>query len=174
MLARYLDVVGSVERPSRNGHSHATRRRTAGRRRGVQPSDRRHPRRDPRKSRSRATRGSASPSPRASSRRVLDLVGGGLEIAGIYPNVLTVLPGTRLARALAVSGAALDFYRVPRTTEFEDLEDGAVGHNFATLGFDRDQRLRTGVVEASMHLSSLGGRGTAPHVASTARERSVQ
>lgn len=107
-------------------------------------------------------------------RFVEGLVGGGLEIAGIYPNVLTVLPGTRLARALAVSGAALDFYRVPRTTEFEDLEDGAVGYNFVTLGFDRDQRLRTGVVEASKHLSSLGGRGTAPQVASTARERSLQ
>lgn len=107
-------------------------------------------------------------------RFVEGLVDGGLEVVGIYPNVLTVLPGTRLARALAVSGAALDFYRVPRTTEFEDLEDGAVGYNFVNLGFDRDQRLRTGVVETSKHLSSLGGRGTSPQVASIARERSVR
>jgi hypothetical protein len=94
-------------------------------------------------------------------RFVEDLVDGGRDIAGIYPNVLTVLPGTRLARALAMSGVGLDFYRVPRTAEFEDMEDGAVGYNFVTLGFDRKQALSERVAEASTYLSSLGSRTTA-------------
>jgi hypothetical protein len=94
-------------------------------------------------------------------RFVDGLVDGGLDVAGIYPNVLTVLPGTRLARALAIGGAELDLYRVPRTAAFEEVEDGAVGYNFVTLGLDGNQTLSARVAEASKHLSSLGGRGAA-------------
>lgn len=98
-------------------------------------------------------------------RFVEGLVNGGIEVAGIYPNVLTVLPETRLARTLAASGAPLDFYRVPRTAEFEDMEDGAVGYNFVTLGLDERLDLRAHIIGASRHYSSLGdvrGDGQAP------------
>lgn len=83
------------------------------------------------------------------------LVTRGVPVAGVYPNVLTVLPGTRLARSLATP---LDFYRMPRTEAFADLEDGAVGHNFVTLGLDPRGSLTERIVAASAHLSTLGGR----------------
>jgi len=107
-------------------------------------------------------------------RFVEGLVNDGLNIAGVYPNVLTVLPGTLLARALASDGAGLDFYRVPRTAEFEDMEDGAVGHNFATLGLDGEEALRTAVVQASNHLSSLSGHRRAPWLPSSTPERTAR
>lgn len=57
----------------------------------------------------------------------------GVRVAGFYPNVETVLPGTALARGLARAGHELDFYRMPRTDAFKALEDGGVGFNFATM-----------------------------------------
>ena len=41
----------------------------------------------------------------------------GVDVAGFYPNVLTVLPGTPLARGLAAGGQKLDFYRMPRVSQ---------------------------------------------------------
>lgn len=61
------------------------------------------------------------------------IVNAGIRVAGFYPNVQTVLPGTALARGLARAGYDLDFYRMPRTPAFAELEDGGVGHNFATV-----------------------------------------
>ncbi|MBK7878898.1 MAG: hypothetical protein IPJ77_24835 [Planctomycetes bacterium] len=48
-------------------------------------------------------------------------------IAGIYPNVETVLPGT------ALDHGSLDFYSMPRAPSFTDFEDGCVGYNFLTV-----------------------------------------
>lgn len=95
-------------------------------------------------------------------RFVEGLVEGRLRVVGVYPNVLTVLPGTRLAQVLGAGGAALDFYRMPRTAEFEDMEDGGVGHNFVTMGLDRAESLSARVAEASKRLSALGGNGSIP------------
>jgi radical SAM superfamily enzyme YgiQ (UPF0313 family) len=54
-------------------------------------------------------------------------------IAGIYPNVETVLPGTALDHELAARGRALDFYSMPRAPTFTNFEDGCIGYNFLTL-----------------------------------------
>ena len=48
------------------------------------------------------------------TEQILDL---GVPVAGFYPNVLTVLPGTALARGLARAKHNLDFYRVPHCPE---------------------------------------------------------
>ena len=58
----------------------------------------------------------------------------GVQVAGFYPNVQTVLPGTQLARGMAAAGHQLDFYRMPRAPIFDTLEDGGVGYNFLTVG----------------------------------------
>lgn len=52
-----------------------------------------------------------------------------VHVAGIYPNVQTILPGTKLATAFP----SLDFYRQPKCELFSSLEDGAVGYNFLTI-----------------------------------------
>ncbi|MEQ8767134.1 MAG: hypothetical protein RL885_24705 [Planctomycetota bacterium] len=57
----------------------------------------------------------------------------GVDVAGFYPNVQTVLPGTPLAKGLQRSGAPLDFYRMPRAPIFRGLEDGEIGYNFLSL-----------------------------------------
>lgn len=56
----------------------------------------------------------------------------GVPIAGIYPNIHTVLPGTALDHQLASRGHALDFYSMPRSAAFADFEDGHIGYNFMT------------------------------------------
>lgn len=61
------------------------------------------------------------------------IVDAGIRVAGFYPNVATVLPGTALARGLTRAGFDLDFYRMPRTPAFAAFEDGGVGYNFASL-----------------------------------------
>jgi radical SAM superfamily enzyme YgiQ (UPF0313 family) len=57
-----------------------------------------------------------------------------VKVAGFYPNVQTVLPGTQLARGMAAAGHHLDFYSMPRAPIFDALEDGGVGYNFLTVG----------------------------------------
>jgi len=64
---------------------------------------------------------------------VNELKDRGVPIAGVYPNVQTILPGTALDHGLAVRGRALDFYSMPRAPVFTDFEDGCVGYNFLTL-----------------------------------------
>jgi radical SAM superfamily enzyme YgiQ (UPF0313 family) len=54
-------------------------------------------------------------------------------IAGFYPNIQTVLPGTALDHGIATRGHELDFYSMPRAPQFAEFEDGAVGHNFLTI-----------------------------------------
>ncbi len=54
-------------------------------------------------------------------------------IAGFYPNIQTVLPGTALDHGLAARGRELDFYSMPRAPEFAEFEDGVVGYNFLTV-----------------------------------------
>ena len=61
-----------------------------------------------------------------------ELVERGVPIAGFYPNIQTVLPGTALDHGLATCGMELDFYSMPRAQEFADFEDGALGYNFLT------------------------------------------
>jgi radical SAM superfamily enzyme YgiQ (UPF0313 family) len=58
---------------------------------------------------------------------VHELQDSGVPIAGIYPNVETVLPGTVL------DDGSLDFYAMPRASTFTDFEDGCVGYNFLTV-----------------------------------------
>lgn len=71
---------------------------------------------------------------------VAQIRGAGVRVAGVYPNVETVLPRTALARNLGLSGSPLDFYSVPRCDAFRDLEDGGYGHNFATLRTSAESR----------------------------------
>jgi radical SAM superfamily enzyme YgiQ (UPF0313 family) len=79
-----------------------------------------------------------------------------LPIAGFYPNVLTVLPGTPLDRGLRAAGHQLDFYKMPRVAEFAALEDGGVGYNFASIpGRERgNERLVHVVSEAASLLEA--------------------
>jgi hypothetical protein len=94
----------------------------------------------------------------------------GVPLAGIYPNVQTVLPGTALDHGLAAHGRAMDFYSMPRAPSLQSFEDGCVGYNFLTLGHDIDgkrERLALAVIEAgpSMSLSLEPGavcRGQPP------------
>lgn len=87
------------------------------------------------------------------------LITDGVKVVGFYPNVETVYPGTTLARSLERGGMPLDFYRVPTFEAFADLEDGGVGHNFATLPTKIDSLRRARLVEeiraASLHLQGL-------------------
>lgn len=64
---------------------------------------------------------------------VRELQNRGVPIAGIYPNVQTVLPGTVLDHALAARGHSLDFYSMPRAHMFSAFEDGAIGYNLLTI-----------------------------------------
>jgi radical SAM superfamily enzyme YgiQ (UPF0313 family) len=85
------------------------------------------------------------------------VIADGMGVAGFYPNVLTVLPGTAIARGLARAGLDLDFYSMPRVPEFTHLEDGGVGYNFASLpGRGRESsKLACVIASASMRLTSL-------------------
>lgn len=82
----------------------------------------------------------------------------GAPVAGFYPNVQTVLPGTALARGLARAGVDLDFYRVPKSPIFDTLEDGGVGYNFLTCRSpDRlAWRLANRIREAARQVSGSG------------------
>jgi hypothetical protein len=64
---------------------------------------------------------------------VRELEDRGVPIAGIYPNVQTVLPGTALDHGLVARGRVLNFYSMPRAPSFADFEDGCVGYNFLTV-----------------------------------------
>lgn len=64
---------------------------------------------------------------------VRELVERGVPIAGFYPNIQTVLPGTALDHGLASRRMELNFYSMPRAQEFADFEDGTVGYNFQTI-----------------------------------------
>lgn len=57
----------------------------------------------------------------------------GVPIAGFYPNIQTVLPGTTLDHGLVARGRDLAFYSMPRAAEFDDFEDGAIGYNFLNV-----------------------------------------
>lgn len=72
---------------------------------------------------------------------VLEVAATGVDVAGIYPNVQTVLPGTALARGLQRAGYELDFYRMPRAPVFDGLEDGGVGYNFMTVVSPSERRI---------------------------------
>lgn len=83
----------------------------------------------------------------------------GIDLAGFYSNVQTVLPGTALANGLSNAGHKVDFYRMPRAAEFEAFEDGAIGHNFLTLASRANvaarQVLAAGVQTTASFISSL-------------------
>jgi hypothetical protein len=68
-------------------------------------------------------------------------------VAGFYPNVETVLPGTQLARSLNASGLELDWYHPQRTPEFGELEDGCAGFNFSSLDVQHSRALHRQFVE---------------------------
>jgi len=87
----------------------------------------------------------------------------GVRVAGFYPNVETVLPGTRRARSLAAAGAALEWYCPPRCEVFGELEDGAVGFNFLSLTTPGDFARRLAVAERIRSVSAALVRwGAAP------------
>lgn len=84
----------------------------------------------------------------------------GVAVAGFYPNIMTVLPGTALSRGLAQAGIALDFCRQPRSEILQDFEDGGVGYNFTTIP-EIAQATATGklakcIVEAARQVQGLG------------------
>lgn len=92
------------------------------------------------------------------AERIVNL---GVRVSGFYPNVLTVLPGTRLAQGLAKQGFNLDFYRMSRSPMLEGFEDGSVGYNFTTIPALRTQTtilLAKRIVEAGKHVQQLGER----------------
>ena len=93
-------------------------------------------------------------------RAILDI---GTKIAGFYPNVQTVLPGTELADGLLRSGVPLDFYSMPRARVFDGLEDGGVGYNFLTLKAMslKRQKLAEAIVEAADDIRQLSGAESA-------------
>ncbi|MEO1698752.1 MAG: radical SAM protein [Planctomycetota bacterium] len=64
---------------------------------------------------------------RATEALIERVYSSGVSVAGVYPNVMTVLPGTSLARSLQARGASLDFYSPPRTPALDAFEDGGVG-----------------------------------------------
>ena len=84
----------------------------------------------------------------------------GVRVVGFYPNIETVLPGTRRARSLEAAGTKLDWYCPPRCGVFEELEDGAVGFNFLSLvtpaEFARRQAVASRVRSASLALIQWG------------------
>lgn len=89
------------------------------------------------------------------------ILAAGVPVAGFYPNIMTILPGTALARGLASHGIPPDFYRMPRSQAFRDFEDGAVGYNFTTLpGLVGTQADRDGIAEdilqAAAHIQRMG------------------
>lgn len=85
------------------------------------------------------------------------IVGAGVPVAGFYPNVMTVLPGTALARGLENAGFALDFYRPPRSAAFDAFEDGGVGFNLTTIpGLAAPGALVRRIVEAAQYVQTLG------------------
>lgn len=90
------------------------------------------------------------------------LIADGMGVAGFYPNVLTVLPGTALARGLSSTGVRLDFYSMPRVPEFAHLEDGGIGYNFASLPGRgrRNSRLAAVIASASRRLTAPPERTT--------------
>lgn len=77
----------------------------------------------------------------ATSELASAIVDTGVEVAGFYPNVQTVLPGTALAHGLKSEGHALDFYSMPRAPTFDTVEDGGVGYNFLSLAPTSRDRL---------------------------------
>ena len=75
------------------------------------------------------------------------------EVAGVYPNVLTVLPGTALAGILRGHES---FYRMPLSGEFREIEDGEVGYNFLTLGcIEQSGALVSGIKVATSALLQM-------------------
>jgi len=92
-------------------------------------------------------------------------------IAGFYPNIQTVLPGTALDHGLAARGREVDFYSMPRAPEFAEFEDGVVGYNFLTVygapSYDRRQlacdiaaasKLIDGAIERAPAVTGVGYR----------------
>ncbi|MCA8952057.1 MAG: radical SAM protein [Planctomycetes bacterium] len=82
----------------------------------------------------------------------------GVRIAGFYPNVQTVLPGTQLARGIAAAGQDLDFYTMPRAPIFDGLEDGGVGYNFLTVATPsaNELSLAESIVATAKDIQHLG------------------
>jgi hypothetical protein len=90
-----------------------------------------------------------------STVRLVDaIVHAGVSVAGVYPNIMTVLPGTDLARGLASNGIVLDFYTMPRSPEFVAMEDGAIGYNFMTLPGIRTDASRSAVATQVCKIAS--------------------
>jgi radical SAM superfamily enzyme YgiQ (UPF0313 family) len=85
----------------------------------------------------------------------------GVRVAGFYPNVMTVLPGTAVARGLWSRGVAIDFFRMPRSQVLDGFEDGAVGYNFTTiseLGGRQTDSLASAVVQAGRVVQEMGAK----------------
>lgn len=95
---------------------------------------------------------------RATAALAEELLTASVPVAGFYPNVETVLPGTRLAQELEASGLRIDFYRMPRSSEFAGFEDGVVGYNFSTVASNqpRNQNLAEVIVDAGSELGVVG------------------
>lgn len=102
------------------------------------------------------------------------VVSRGISVAGFYPNVMTVLPGSALSRGLEANGVKIDFYRMPRTELFVDLEDGPVGYNFLSLAAPSERRLREDLgrhivqacyaLESAVNLRRIAKRDASPPV----------
>lgn len=82
------------------------------------------------------------------------IVASGVSITGFYPNVMTVLPGTGLARGLAQAGHELDYYDIPICDVFGKFEDGSVGFNFCTIPGIVDAKRRIQITEGIVRSAS--------------------
>jgi len=86
-------------------------------------------------------------------------------VAGFYPNIQTVLPGTALDHGLAARGRELDFYSMPRAPQFADFEDGVLGYNFVTVDDSTSterKRLAHSIVTAARQIVALGAASGGP------------
>jgi radical SAM superfamily enzyme YgiQ (UPF0313 family) len=93
----------------------------------------------------------------ATLRLAQNFVDAGVPVAGFYPNIFTVLPGTALARGLARAKGELDFYSLPKTEALAGFEDGAVGHNCLTLPFaNPSSELVELILAAASDIQALG------------------
>lgn len=101
--------------------------------------------------------GSSVQQTKALAERILET---GVEVAGFYPNVQTVLPGTALAVGLERAEFELDYYRTPRAEIFDGLEDGGVGYNFLTVAEPTAKRLAIAeeIAHVGAELQQLAGR----------------
>ena len=103
-----------------------------------------------------------SSSVQQTSRFFGEIEAAGVAIAGIYPNIETVLPGTGLHQTICAASGELDFMNQPTSPVFAGMEDGLVGYNFLSLSSDSEKQERVSLA-AQIVDSALALQGQASH-----------